>query len=94
MCLSSTVVVAVTDMKSLLYSDQRQGYCFTSLSNGRCLSHANQLRRTTKSQCCCGMGAAWGPRCEKCPRSGTRESTVTILSHITKYGAFEHFLAL
>jgi len=26
-----------------------------------------------RSSCCCSVGAAWGPDCEKCPEPGTAE---------------------
>lgn len=48
-------------------SDERQGYCFRKLVNGRCSSHSDGLMAVTKADCCCTMGKAWGPHCEICP---------------------------
>ena len=57
----------------LWFADIREDVCFTSLVGGRCLMHSPALSRTTKDVCCCGWGAAWGQRCEVCPRIGTPE---------------------
>ena len=27
----------------------------------------------SRSSCCCSVGSAWGPDCEKCPEPGTEE---------------------
>lgn len=35
--------------------------------NGRCTTHNRELKHSTKAECCCSMGQAWGPRCERCP---------------------------
>ena len=58
---------------NLFAADRRQGYCFTNLLGGRCVSHSAPLGMTTKGRCCCALAAAWGPRCEKCPQQGTGE---------------------
>jgi TB domain. len=34
---------------------------------GRCTTHTDGLMSVTKADCCCTMGAAWGPHCEVCP---------------------------
>ena len=54
-------------------SDRRTGYCFRQLMSGMCTTHTDGLMQVTKADCCCTMGAAWGPRCEHCPRKGTDE---------------------
>ena len=56
----------------VVFTDVREGYCYLRLTGGRCLSHDPRLPlTTTKTQCCCSNGVAWGPACEKCPRLGT-----------------------
>jgi hypothetical protein len=52
-------------------SDRRVGYCFLQTIGGRCTARTLELRTVTKADCCCTMGAAWGPHCEICP---TRDS--------------------
>lgn len=53
--------------------DERQGYCFRKLVNGRCSSHSDGLMAVTKADCCCTMGKAWGPHCEICPNPTSDE---------------------
>ncbi|XP_073160009.1 fibrillin-1 isoform X7 [Lepidochelys kempii] len=55
--------------------DVRPGYCFSSLTNGRC---GNQLPQVlTKMQCCCDTGRCWSPGAtsapEMCPIRATEE---------------------
>ncbi|ESO94529.1 hypothetical protein LOTGIDRAFT_232356 [Lottia gigantea] len=50
--------------------DGRSGYCYPTLLNNRC-ERTRTSQIATKSECCCGLAAAWGPRCERCPRMGT-----------------------
>jgi TB domain len=40
-------------------------------ADGRCLQYSDRVPPMTKSHCCCTGGAAWGPKCEKCPAVGT-----------------------
>ncbi|XP_069699509.1 fibrillin-2-like isoform X2 [Periplaneta americana] len=47
--------------------DRRVGFCFRQLVGGRCTSHTDGLMSVTRADCCCTMGAAWGPHCEICP---------------------------
>ncbi|XP_029674893.1 fibrillin-2-like isoform X2 [Formica exsecta] len=47
--------------------DRRVGYCFLQTIGGRCTARTSELRTVTKADCCCTMGAAWGPHCEICP---------------------------
>ena len=49
------------------------GFCFRQLINNMCATHTDGLMQVTKADCCCTMGAAWGPMCEHCPRKGTEE---------------------
>lgn len=50
-----------------LWPDRRVGYCFLQTIGGRCTARTSELRTVTKADCCCTMGAAWGPHCEICP---------------------------
>lgn len=43
------------------------GYCFLQTIGGRCTARTLDLKTVTKADCCCTMGAAWGPHCEICP---------------------------
>lgn len=53
--------------------DYRTGYCFIHAAGGICTTHTADLAEMTKADCCCGMGAAWGPHCEICPHRGTKD---------------------
>lgn len=53
--------------------DRRQGFCFRQLVNGHCTTHNRELKHSTKAECCCSMGQAWGPRCEHCPHKYSPE---------------------
>lgn len=50
-------------------ADRRVGFCFRQLVAGRCTSRTDGLMSVTRADCCCTMGAAWGPHCEICPSS-------------------------
>jgi len=53
----------------LLPTDRRQGSCYRQLVGGKCVTReSTALAQTTKADCCCTIGAAWGPRCERCPQ--------------------------
>ncbi|XP_067140465.1 fibrillin-2-like [Centruroides vittatus] len=56
--------------------DYRTGYCFIHAAGGVCTTHTSDLAEVTKADCCCGMGAAWGPQCEICPHRGTKDYEV------------------
>ncbi|XP_070543673.1 LOW QUALITY PROTEIN: fibrillin-2-like [Ptychodera flava] len=45
--------------------------CFYSVNNGMCQTTPNLAIPMTKARCCCGMGMAWGPDCDTCPRRGS-----------------------
>ncbi|XP_037292482.1 fibrillin-2 isoform X4 [Manduca sexta] len=62
--------------------DHRTGMCHRSLVAGRCVpepwprtiaSTPVPPAHVTKAQCCCTLGAAWGPECELCPAPGSAE---------------------
>ncbi|XP_055956124.1 fibrillin-2 [Patella vulgata] len=49
--------------------DMRKGQCFRQFLNGRC--SAPRPMNTTRAQCCCTKGEAWGGyTCEVCPSQG------------------------
>ncbi|XP_054455660.1 latent-transforming growth factor beta-binding protein 1 isoform X2 [Anoplopoma fimbria] len=58
-CISSTPAI-----------QEEKGACFRLVSSGRQCLHpvSTQL---SKQLCCCSVGKAWGPRCDKCPPQGT-----------------------
>ncbi|KAK3920598.1 Fibrillin-1 [Frankliniella fusca] len=73
------------DGKSCL--DVRLGYCFKQLVGGQCSSRTDSLMPVTKMDCCCTMGAAWGPQCEACPSPSSLEYQELCLdTGITKDG--------
>ncbi|XP_078101209.1 latent-transforming growth factor beta-binding protein 1, partial [Sander vitreus] len=49
---------------------EEKGSCFRLVSSGRQCLHpvSTQL---SKQLCCCSVGKAWGPHCDKCPPQGT-----------------------
>uniref|UniRef100_A0A8D8X304 Fibrillin-2 n=1 Tax=Cacopsylla melanoneura TaxID=428564 RepID=A0A8D8X304_9HEMI len=57
--------------------DQRVGFCYRSLSNGRCVLPTGSalLLEVTRMDCCCTMGVAWGPQCQMCASRGSQEYT-------------------
>ncbi|XP_040034444.2 latent-transforming growth factor beta-binding protein 1 isoform X2 [Gasterosteus aculeatus] len=49
---------------------EEKGACFRLVSSGRqCLHPVSTM--LSKQLCCCSVGKAWGPRCDKCPPPGT-----------------------
>lgn len=51
--------------------DRREEMCFNMYRRGQCMDP--RMVPTTKQQCCCTMGSAWGIGCERCPQEGTAE---------------------
>uniref|UniRef100_A0A8I3WXA8 Latent-transforming growth factor beta-binding protein 1 n=1 Tax=Callithrix jacchus TaxID=9483 RepID=A0A8I3WXA8_CALJA len=49
---------------------EEKGPCFRLVSSGRQCMHPLSVH-LTKQLCCCSVGKAWGPHCEKCPLPGT-----------------------
>ncbi|KAK7880847.1 hypothetical protein WMY93_032508 [Mugilogobius chulae] len=49
---------------------QEKGPCFRLVGSGRQCLHpvSTQL---TRGLCCCSVGKAWGPQCDRCPAPGT-----------------------
>lgn len=52
-----------------IFKDLREDICHDNVycTNG----YSNGLRRTTRADCCCTRGVAWGQYCERCPAVGT-----------------------
>ncbi|KAL4228223.1 Fibrillin-1 [Mactra antiquata] len=50
--------------------DYREDYCYTEVLGGMCIPKRD-TPLSTQTECCCTAGAAWGRRCEICPRQGT-----------------------
>ncbi|XP_038616586.1 latent-transforming growth factor beta-binding protein 1 isoform X6 [Tachyglossus aculeatus] len=49
---------------------EEKGPCYRLVSSGRQCMHPLSVQ-LTKQLCCCSVGKAWGPLCEKCPVPGT-----------------------
>ncbi|XP_073905581.1 latent-transforming growth factor beta-binding protein 1 isoform X8 [Castor canadensis] len=49
---------------------EEKGPCYRLVSSGRQCLHPLSVH-LTKQLCCCSVGKAWGPHCEKCPLPGT-----------------------
>ncbi|XP_076798402.1 latent-transforming growth factor beta-binding protein 1 isoform X4 [Arvicanthis niloticus] len=49
---------------------EEKGPCYRLVSPGRQCMHPLSVH-LTKQICCCSVGKAWGPHCEKCPLLGT-----------------------
>lgn len=49
---------------------EEKGPCYRLVSSGRQCMHPLSVH-LTKQLCCCSVGKAWGPHCEKCPLPGT-----------------------
>ncbi|XP_075392128.1 latent-transforming growth factor beta-binding protein 1 isoform X6 [Tenrec ecaudatus] len=60
---------------------EEKGPCYRLVSNGRQCMHPLSVH-LTKQLCCCSVGKAWGPHCEKCPLLGTaKEEPVEALTY-------------
>ncbi|MBN3273393.1 LTBP1 protein, partial [Polyodon spathula] len=49
---------------------EEKGFCFRFFSAGKQCMHPVSAQ-LSKQLCCCSVGKAWGPHCEKCPILGT-----------------------
>nr|XP_016846112.1 PREDICTED: latent-transforming growth factor beta-binding protein 1 isoform X5 [Anolis carolinensis] len=49
---------------------EEKGPCYRFVSAGRQCMHPLSVQ-LSKQLCCCSVGKAWGPHCEKCPLPGT-----------------------
>lgn len=61
LCSSSANMPAIQEEK---------GACFRLVSSGRQCLHPVSAQ-LSKQLCCCSVGKAWGPHCDKCPPPGT-----------------------
>eukprot|EP00061_Rhincodon_typus_P009743 g33477.t1 len=53
------------------YLDIRLEHCYLKYDEDECIEPlAVRLRIDA---CCCSVGAAWGPDCERCPKEGTSD---------------------
>lgn len=49
---------------------EEKGACFRLVGLGKQCLHPVSVQ-LSKQLCCCSVGKAWGPRCDKCPSPGT-----------------------
>ncbi|KAM5291648.1 latent-transforming growth factor beta-binding protein 1 isoform 24-T24 [Ctenodactylus gundi] len=65
---------------------EEKGPCYRLVSSSRQCLHPLSVP-LTKQLCCCSVGKAWGPRCEKCPLPGTaKEEPVEALTFSREHG--------
>ncbi|XP_017172982.1 latent-transforming growth factor beta-binding protein 1 isoform X7 [Mus musculus] len=65
---------------------EEKGPCYRLVSPGRHCMHPLSVH-LTKQICCCSVGKAWGPHCEKCPLPGTaKEEPVEALTSSWEHG--------
>ncbi|XP_037662374.1 latent-transforming growth factor beta-binding protein 1 isoform X3 [Choloepus didactylus] len=65
---------------------EEKGPCYRLVSSGRQCMHPLSVH-LTKQLCCCSVGKAWGPHCEKCPLPGTaKEEPVEALTFSRDHG--------
>lgn len=55
--------------ESLAVSEEK-GACFRLVGSGRQCLHPVSAQ-LSRQLCCCSVGKAWGPRCDRCPSPGT-----------------------
>ena len=60
---------------------EEKGPCYRLVSSGRQCMHPLSVH-LTKQLCCCSVGKAWGPHCEKCPLPGTGKTCPGMCSFI------------
>ncbi|XP_017286383.1 latent-transforming growth factor beta-binding protein 1 isoform X1 [Kryptolebias marmoratus] len=58
-CISNTAAI-----------QEEKGACFRLVGSGRQCLHPVSAQ-LSKQLCCCSVGKAWGPHCDKCPPPGT-----------------------
>lgn len=59
---------------------EEKGPCYRLVSSGRQCMHPLSVH-LTKQLCCCSVGKAWGPHCEKCPLPGTGKTWPAVRSY-------------
>ncbi|XP_039994903.1 latent-transforming growth factor beta-binding protein 1 isoform X4 [Xiphias gladius] len=62
-----TLTTCISNMPAI---QEEKGACFRLVSSGRQCLHPVSAQ-LSKQLCCCSVGKAWGPRCDKCPPPGT-----------------------
>ncbi|XP_074845801.1 latent-transforming growth factor beta-binding protein 1 isoform X3 [Carettochelys insculpta] len=63
---------------------EEKGPCYRFVSAGKQCMHPLSVQ-LSKQLCCCSVGKAWGPHCEKCPLPGTaKEEPVEALTFSEK----------
>uniref|UniRef100_A0A3Q1ATB0 Latent-transforming growth factor beta-binding protein 3 n=1 Tax=Amphiprion ocellaris TaxID=80972 RepID=A0A3Q1ATB0_AMPOC len=60
----------VLERNQCVESPAEQAQCFRIASDARGCEHPLQTD-ITQEMCCCTVGKAWGPNCERCPQVGT-----------------------
>ncbi|XP_044519623.1 latent-transforming growth factor beta-binding protein 1 isoform X24 [Gracilinanus agilis] len=65
---------------------EEKGPCYRLVNSGRQCMHPLSVQ-LSKQLCCCSVGKAWGPHCEKCPLPGTaKEEPVEALTFSQEKG--------
>ncbi|XP_062256693.1 latent-transforming growth factor beta-binding protein 1 isoform X2 [Platichthys flesus] len=62
-----TLTTCIPDTPAI---QEEKGACFRLVSSGRQCLHPVSAQ-LSKQLCCCSVGKAWGPHCDKCPPPGT-----------------------
>lgn len=62
--------VALSTSANTRAIQEEKGACFRLVSSGRKCLHPVSAQ-LSKQLCCCSVGKAWGPHCDKCPPPGT-----------------------
>uniref|UniRef100_A0A670I112 Latent-transforming growth factor beta-binding protein 1 n=1 Tax=Podarcis muralis TaxID=64176 RepID=A0A670I112_PODMU len=60
---------------------EEKGPCYRFVSAGKQCMHPLSVQ-LSKQLCCCSVGKAWGPHCEKCPLPGTGKSHLKHFRHL------------
>uniref|UniRef100_A0A8C7KTA7 Latent-transforming growth factor beta-binding protein 1 n=1 Tax=Oncorhynchus kisutch TaxID=8019 RepID=A0A8C7KTA7_ONCKI len=71
---------------------EEKGACFRLVSSGKQCLHPVPAQ-LSKQLCCCSVGKAWGPRCDKCPlpgtgkvpNAGTSDMSLSKLTHVPSH---------
>ncbi|XP_057703825.1 latent-transforming growth factor beta-binding protein 1 isoform X4 [Corythoichthys intestinalis] len=64
---NSMLTSCISNMPAI---QEEKGACFRLVSSGRQCLHPVSAQ-LSKQLCCCSVGKAWGPHCDKCPPPGT-----------------------
>lgn len=78
--LSSTFIAADNPVVA-----EEKGPCYRFVSAGKQCMHPLSVQ-LSKQLCCCSVGKAWGPHCEKCPLPGTGKNfplKIQALAHLS-----------